>query len=124
MNWMVGIVIVTILIWAMSVGARIDTPKDESKPELVKAYVLFPCEALDVSYAFQYKQLTHLTGHLVACHKAASNNPDYKYGKLMCLYVEMQWQLMYDHAKSVEKAWNLMCDENGEPLNPQFEVDF
>jgi hypothetical protein len=124
MNWMVGIVIATILIWAMSVGARIDDPVDESKPELVKMYVFFPCDALDESYDFQYEQLTHLTGHLISCHKEANDNPDFKYGKLMCLYVEMQWQLMYDHAKSVEKAWQLTCDDHGRPLNPQYEVDF
>jgi hypothetical protein len=124
MNWIVGIVVVTILLWAVSLGARIDNPEDESKPALVKMYIFFPCDALDKSYEFQYKQLTHLTGHLISCHKAADDNPNYQYGKLMCLYVEMQWQLMYDHAKSVEKAWNLMCDDNGYPLNPEYEVDF
>jgi hypothetical protein len=124
MKWMVAIVIVTILAWAASVGATIDTPKDESKPGLVKMYLLYPCDALDQSYDFQYEQLTHLTGHLIACLNTVKDNPDQKYGRLMCLYVEMQWQLMYDHAKSVEKAWNLMCDDDGNPLNPQFEVDF
>jgi hypothetical protein len=124
MNWMIGIVVATILIWAMSVGARIDTPEDESKPALVQMYIFFPCDALDKSYEFQYKELTHLTGHLISCHKEANDKPASEYGKLMCLYVEMQWQLMYDHAKSVEKAWNLMCDDYGNPLNPEYEIDF
>jgi hypothetical protein len=121
MRWLA---LAACLLIATSAMGRTDTPKDESKPELVKMYIFFPCDALDKSYEFQYDQLTHLTGHLISCHKAANDNPDYQYGKLMCLYVEMQWQLMYDHAKSVEKAWNLMCDDHGNPLNPEYEVDF
>lgn len=99
-------------------------PEDESKPELVKLYLFMPCETLEVSYAFQYQQLEHLIDHLERCNKASEDNPDYEYGPLMCLYVKMQWQYMYDHISSVEKAYQLMCDDVGYPKNPQYEIDF
>jgi hypothetical protein len=114
-----------ILIMALSASAIVDPPpEDESKPELVKKYIFMPCEALEESYEFQYHQLEHLIEHIKQCKIATDANPDYKYGPLMCLYVRMQWQYMYDHAKSVEKAYNLMCDNSGEPKNRQYEIDF
>ncbi len=116
------------LFWFFGGGdasAIVDPPPvDESKPELVKLYLFMPCDALVDSYEFQYNQLKHVLEHLKQCHAAATGAPNYKYGKLMCLYVKMQWEYLYDHAKSVEKAYNLMCNESGDPKNRQYEIDF
>jgi hypothetical protein len=119
MKWLA---LLACLILTSAAEARIDTPKDESKPELVKIYIFFPCDALQDSYEFMYSELTHHTERLIMCHNLYENS-DYKYGKLMCKFVEMQWQNMYDHMKSVEKAYNLMCDEVGRK-NPEYEIHF
>lgn len=106
------------------VSARIDDTEDFSDPDLVKGYFGMPCDALAQSYEFQYNELTHITGRLLACHKAAAENPDYIYGELMCAYIQIQWNLMWTHAKSVEKAWQIMCDDNGVRKYPEYEIDF
>jgi hypothetical protein len=112
------------LLFATSAGARVAEPKDESDPALVKTYIHFPCDALEESYEFQYDRLMHLTGHLVACHREAGEPSDYKYPKLMCMYVEMEWELLYTHSMSVKKAWELMCDEDGQRKQPEYEIEF
>jgi hypothetical protein len=120
-----AIVGVIVLLLATPVNAIIDPPpKDESKPKLVKVYIFMPCEALELSYAFQHHQLKHLFNHLKNCRQAATDNPDYEYGPLMCVYVQMQWQYMMDHIKSVEKAYHLMCDDEGYAKDQQYEIDF
>jgi hypothetical protein len=105
-------------------GARIDHPVDKSKPELVERYIFLPCELLAHSYRFQSKELIHISKHLDSCHKANKEMPEYEWGPVMCLYIQLQWQLMYDHMHSVEKAWMLMCNENGERKAPEYEIDF
>jgi hypothetical protein len=104
-------------------GARIDDPIDESTPELVKTYIFFPCDALRDSYEFMYNELTMHTERLVKCHKLYDDS-DYKYKDLMCLYVQMQWQNMYDHMKSVEKAHELTCDDWDMKKSPEYEISF
>jgi hypothetical protein len=111
------------LLLATSAMGRTDTPPDESKPELVKLYIFFPCDALRDSYEFMYNELTHHTERLVMCHELYENS-EYKYGKLMCLYVQMQWQNMYDHMKSVAKAHDLMCNDWDEKKNPEIPIYF
>jgi hypothetical protein len=115
--------LIACLFITTSAGARIDDPIDESKPELVKMYLFFPCDALEDSYEFMYNELTHHTERLVRCH-ALYDESDYKYSNLMCKYVEMQWQNMYDHMKSVEKAYHIMCNDWGERKDPEYEIDF
>jgi hypothetical protein len=110
------------LVLTASAVARTDTPPDESDPELVKKYLFFPCDALEDSYDFLYNELTHMTERLVKCHKLYDGD-NYKYGKLMCLYVKMQWEYTFTNLKSVEKAYHLMCDEIGRK-NPEYEIDF
>lgn len=62
--------------------------------------------------------------HLNACHDANKALPEYKWGPVMCLYIQMQWQLMFDHTHSVEKAYDLMCYEEGERKEQEYEIDF
>ena len=125
MKILIGIVVMTILTWALSVGAIVDpVPEDESKPELVKRYIFMSCDLLDDSYTFQFNQLEHVFDHLKKCKALAAASPEYTYGPVMCLYIHMQWQFLMDHLKSVEKAYNLTCDDWGEKKERQYEIDF
>ena len=124
MNIMATIVGIVILIMAMSAMAKPGNPKDMSDPELVRKYIAMPCDGLDSLYAFLYQELVHLTSHYKACLNAANNQPDVEYGHLMCYYVKLEWDLMFSHAESVEKAWNLMCNDWGERKHPEYNIDF
>jgi hypothetical protein len=116
--------IMRVLLGPVDAGAAPNTEVDESKPELVKRYMFMNCELLEASYEFQYIELEHLYEHLTDCHEVAELHPEYAYGEVMCLYVQMQWEYVYDHIKSVEKAWRLMCDEDGTRKNPVYEIEF
>ncbi len=113
--------IVTLL--AGPADARIDTPVDASKPELVKEYMTMPCDALKDTAMFQYVLLKHAYDHLEDCRKKAKTS-NYKYRHLMCVYIEMQWQFMYDHLASVHAAGMLMCRNDGTRKNPEYEIHF
>jgi len=114
---------VCLLFFCGGAEASPATPVDETDPGLVMLYLGFPCEALDDSYSFQYNEAIHLTRHMQYCVEAIENNPDYKYGKLICVYVEMQWDFMNSHLMAVKRARELMCDD-GEPKHPQYKIDF
>ncbi len=117
------ILFVGLLLYCASAEARIDTPIDETDLGLVTLYLGFPCEVLDHSYSFQYNEMIHLTKHIHFCEEAIENIPDYKYGPLMCIYVQMQWDLMNRHSMAVGRARELMC-KDGELKNPQYKIDF
>lgn len=112
------------LMLATPALARPDTPKDESNPKLVRMYIGFPCEALDLSYTFQSSELEHLSNHLNDCYELAEKHSDFKYGKLMCMYIKLQWNGMHTHSKSVEKAYDIMCDDGGQRKEPEYEIHF
>jgi hypothetical protein len=110
------------LVLSTSTTARIDTPTNESDPDLVNLYLGFTCEALDLSYQFQYEEMIHIAERLHSCHEAADASPDFKYGRLLCMYVQIQWEVMNTHSKSVERAWEIMCDEDGQQKNPEYRI--
>ena len=117
------LVIMILLVLTTGIaGARVDEELDESVPYMVKQYIALPCDALSDSYEFQYGELENLTKRLQLCHTIA--DPDYKYAQLMCLYVKMEWEYMYDNLKSVEKAYHLMCDETGARISPEYKIDY
>ena len=122
MKWAIILAFCLSLIAGPADG-RLNTPVDESRPELVKQYIFFPCDALVDSYAFMYSELTHITGRIIQCQEMSADT-DYKYADLMCLYVEMQWQYVYEHAMSMKKAYELVCDDAGYEKNPKYEIDF
>jgi hypothetical protein len=120
------IVAMILLLWGAGAGAIVDPPPpDESIPELVKEYMFLPCEALEYSYDFMYNDLWGITEGLVQCDAARdSEDNDDKYFALRCIYLRQHWQLRYDHIKSVEKAWQLMCDDDGQRKKREYEIDF
>jgi len=124
MKIMLAIVIGTILTWALSAGAIVDpVPEDKSDPELVREYIGMPCEGLDKLYAYLYSELIHLTNHYKACIDRAENGDD-PFLHLVCYYEKLEWELIYSHAVSVEKAYNLMCNDWGERKEREYEIDF
>ena len=122
MKWAATLAFVVTLL-ASPADARLDTPVDESIPGLVKRYMFLPCDALKATAIFQYAMLQHEYRHLEEC-RALVKTVDYKYAQLMCLYVEMKWQFVYDHLASVQVAGELMCEDDGTRKNPEYEIHF
>ena len=110
-------------MWSVDAGGSPATPLDESVPEVVKLYILLPCEAMVYSYKFQEVEIAHIETRKVKCETWVGEN-EVKYGPLLCMYVEMQRQFIYSHIKSLEKAYELICDDAGHRKNPQYNIDF
>ena len=119
MKWLA---LLACLILTTSAAARLNTPNDESDPDLVNLYLAFPCEALDLSYQFQIQEMIYITNRIQACHEASELNPDFEYGLLMCMYIQIQGNVMNTHSKSVDKVWHMMCDEEGQRKNPEYRI--
>jgi hypothetical protein len=125
MKIMLAIVIVIMMIMAAAAGAIVDPPPDDhSDPNLVRAYIGMPCDGLDEIYSFLYDGMVHTFNHYKSCLERAESDSDFKYGHLKCYYMKMEWDLLDKHASSIEKAWNLMCDDSGVRKNPEYEIDF
>ena len=122
MKWLIALAFVLTLL-AGPADANLNSIIDESKPELVERYILLSCDALKATAKFQYALLRRAYEDLEVCREY-SKTSDYKYKTLMCLYVEMQWQFMYEHLMSVLAAGDLMCDAKGTRKNPEYEIHF
>ena len=125
MKWLLTAVAVIVV----SFTAAANPPGvDESVHELVMNYIHLPCEALEYSYQWMFRDIKLLTNVYQTCisKQDTSESPVIKddpwYG-LQCVYILQHWQTRYDHIKSVEKAWHLMCDDNGRK-EEQHEIDF
>jgi hypothetical protein len=106
-------------------SAIVDPPRDDhSDPNLVRAYLGMPCDGLDEIYSFLYDGMVHTFKHYKDCLERAESDSDFKYGHLKCYYMKLEWDLLDKHASSIEKAWNLMCDDSGVRKNPEYEIDF
>ena len=123
MKIMIAIVVAIILLMAAAVGAKPGNDVDRSDPELVREYISMPCDGLDKLYVYLYDEMVHLTNHYKACLANADAGDD-PYGYLVCYYDKLEWDLIYSHAVSVEKAFHLMCDDWGERKNPEYEIEF
>jgi hypothetical protein len=121
---MLAIVIVIIMLMAAAAASKPGNPVDRSDHDLVRQYLAMPCDGLDEIYSFLYDGMVHMTAHYKDCLERADSDPNFKYGYLKCYYVRMEWDMLDKHASSIEKAWNLMCDDWGERKNPEYDIDF
>ncbi len=114
-----------LLLVATRSDAIVDPPPvDHSDPDLVRSYIAMPCDGLDELYSFLYEGMVFSLDAYKECLDKAANDPDFRYGYLKCYYVKLQWDLLDSHASSIEKAWNLMCDDHGVRKNPEYYIDF
>lgn len=121
MKIMVAIVVaILLLMLTVAAGAKPGNPEDRSNPDLVREYIAMPCNGLDSVYSKLYDEMVHLTAHYKVCMESAVTPTDY----IMCYYRKLQWDLIDEHAASIEKAWNLMCNDWGERKHPEYEIDF
>ena len=49
---------------------------------------------------------------------------EYIYAEVLCGYGGMMWKFIYVNHKSVEKAFDLMCRDDGTRKNPEYEIHF
>jgi len=96
---------------------------DDSVPSLVNQYLTMPCDAMEDSYTFMYDRIQKTTNEYKACI-ALSKTSKYKYPGLMCLWIEQDFQFRYEHMKSLEKAYILMCGEDGQRIEEEVPIDF
>ncbi len=96
---------------------------DESEPGLVRMYMVLPCDLLYDSARWQSNMVQHSKEHFEECMKLAETS-DYQYADVVCSYVGMQWKFIYVNQKSVEKAYSIMCGDNGVRRNPEYEIHF
>ena len=102
--------------------------EDLSVQELVMHYIHLPCEALEYSYGWMYRDLNRITNAYQTCISMQDTSEDPRISEdpwfgLQCVYIKQSWQLRMDHIQSVRKAYDLMCYE-GERREKQYEIDF
>ncbi len=125
MKW--SLILVSVFLIA---GATPANPpgEDESVHELVMNYIHLPCEALEYSYKWMYRDLMRITKAYVIClsKQDTSTDPTVKddpWFGLQCVYINHHWDWRYGHIQSVQKAWQIMCDQDGRK-EKQYEIDF
>jgi hypothetical protein len=125
MKWLV---LAASLLFLSTVAHANPPGADESVEVLVRNYIHLPCEALVYSYRWMRRDLIQITNAYQMClsKQDTSTDPnvinDPWFG-LQCVYINHHWQFRYDHIMSVEKAWQLMCNDNGRKER-QYEIDF
>lgn len=125
MKW--ALILASFLLLATAAPAN-PPGADRSVRELVMNYIHLPCDALVYSYEWMRRDLTSIAAAYAIClsKQDTSTDPsvigDEWFG-LQCVYINHHFDFRYDHIKSVEKAWHLMCDRNGRKER-QYDIDF
>lgn len=96
--------------------------KDYSDPELINMYIFLDCEAMEYSKGVMLLELKRLSRRYIKClsiqDTGALGNPFFG---LHCLFTKQTGDFRYTHLKSLEVAYDLMCDEEG---RKEMEVRF
>jgi hypothetical protein len=124
----IGIVLLAVLCSAflllcVSVQARPDDEPDDWDSSLVERYLTMPCDAMSSSYEFMYDRIQRTSAELEACYAMAENSKA-KYPGLNCLWIKQDFDFRYVHMKSLERAYDVMCDEDGQRKEPEIEISF
>ncbi len=123
MKWLI---LIASLLFLATVAHSNPPGRDESVHELVMNYIHLPCKALEYSYQWMYKDMVRITNAYQICISKRDIDPtvasDPWFG-LQCVYIHHHWEMRYDHIKSVEKAWHLVCDDSVRKER-QYEIDF
>lgn len=97
---------------------------DESDHDQVLLYMYLPCEAMVVSHEFMTRQYLDKQQEYNMCLIDAIIS-DFKWARLLCVYVNHDIDFKYTNLKSMEKAYEIMCDPvTGERANPMMEIKF
>lgn len=121
MRW--WLIFASLLLLGTTVPAN-PPGEDFSDPELVTMYIWLECEALEYSYEVMRHDLGNISKRYIKCISIQDNNPlgNPWYG-LQCVYVKQTFDFRYTHIMSVEKAYNLMCTEDGRK-EERYEIDY
>jgi len=111
------------ILLCASEQANAKPEEDLSDPILVQKYLTMPCDAMEDSYEFMYNRIQRTSQEYVACVEL-SKTSTYKYRGLMCVWIEQDFQFRYTHMKSLERAYILMCGEDGQRKEKEVPIDF
>ena len=115
-----------LILSFLMLGATPANPpgEDLSDPELVAMYIWLECDALEYSYEVMRHDLGNISKRYIKCISVQDNNPlENPWYGLQCVFVSQTFDFRYTHLMSVDKAWHLMCDEDGRK-EKQYEIDF
>ena len=114
----------TACLFLLSHRADAKPSPDESDHDQVLLYMYLPCEAMVVSHEFMTRQMLDSEKEYNMCLVDAIIS-DFKWARLLCVYINHDIDFKYTNLKSMEKAFEIMCDPvTGERANPMVEIDF
>lgn len=121
MRWMLLLVSVILL---GTVASAKPPGEDKSDPELVNMYIWLDCEALEYSYEVMRLELNRLSRRYIRCLSLQDTDAlDNPFFGLHCVYTRQTFDFRYTHLKSVQVAYNLMCNEEGRK-DKEYEIHF
>jgi hypothetical protein len=113
-----------IVLFLIAHRADAKPQPDESDHDQVILYMYLPCEAMEVSHEFMTRQMLDNEKKYNIC-LVNSILSEFKWARLLCVYVQHDIDFKYTNIKSVEKAWEIMCDPvNGQRRNPMVEIKY
>ena len=121
MKWLLLLTSVAVL----STAALAKPPgKELSDPELVNMYLWLDCTAMEYSEGVMRLELDRLSRRYIKClslqDTGALNN---SFFGLHCVFTKQTFDFRYTHYVSLERAYDLMCNEEGR-IEEEYEVEF
>lgn len=116
--------VIAFVLFLVAHKAESKPQPDESDHDQVILYMYLPCEAMVISHEFMVRQMLDFKEDFNEC-LVDSIKSDFKWARLLCVYVQHNVDFKYTNIKSVEKAWEIMCDPmTGQRSNPLYEIDY
>ena len=112
-----------ILLLCVTTKSKSRPTGEDWDPVLVEKYLVMPCDAMSDSYDFMYDRIQYTATEFEACVQLAQNNA-YEYAGLMCIWIQQDFDFRYTHIKSLERAYDIMCGEDGQRKQPEIEIQF
>lgn len=116
--------IITLILFLIAHKADAKPSPDESDHDQVILYMYLPCEAMIVSHEFMTRQMLDSEKEYNRCLVNVILS-DFEWARLLCVYVKHNVDFKYTNLKSIEKAYEIMCDPvTGERANPMIEIKY
>ncbi len=116
--------VITLILFLIAHQSDAKPSLDESDHDQVLLYMYLPCEAILVSHEYMTRQMLDSEKEYNKCLVNAILS-DFKWARLLCVYINHDVDFKYTNLKSIEKAYLIMCDPvTGERANPMVEIQY